>query len=413
MSPPPAIEARGLVKRFGATTAVDAISFAVEAGTVVGLLGGNGAGKTTTIGMIMGLTLPSAGEVRALGVDMARDRYRALGRMNFESPYVDMPHRLTVRQNLRVFGRLYGVAGVEKRIEALAADLALEPFLDRPAGSLSAGQKTRVALAKALINDPELLLLDEPTASLDPDTADWVRGRLEAFRRDRGATILLASHNMAEVERLCGRVLMLKQGRIVDDGSPDALIARYGRSSLEEVFLDVARAPAGEGARVTFLSAEMAFSPTRVGALVMRYLYLMRSSWPRLAELVYWPAVQMLTWGFLQTYIRAQAGASGVGGAMAVAGGTLIGSLLLWDTLFRCQLGFSVSFMEEMWSRNIANLLISPLRPIEFVAALMAMSLIRMAIGLVPVTLMAFWFFGFNLWGARPGAGRRSSSTSC
>ena len=248
LSPTPAIEARRLVKRFGATTAVDAISFAVEAGTVVGLLGGNGAGKTTTIGMIMGLTLPSAGEVRALGVDMARDRYRALGRMNFESPYVDMPHRLTVRQNLRVFGRLYGVAGLEKRIEALAADLALEPFLDRPAGSLSAGQKTRVALAQALINDPELLLLDEPTASLDPDTADWVRGRLEAFRRARGATILLASHNMAEVERLCGRVLMLKQGRIVDDGSPDALIARYGRSSLEEVFLDVARAPAGEEA---------------------------------------------------------------------------------------------------------------------------------------------------------------------
>jgi ABC-2 type transport system ATP-binding protein len=249
LSATPAIEARGLVKRFGATTAVDAISFAVEAGTVVGLLGGNGAGKTTTIGMIMGLTLPSAGEVRALGVDMARDRYRALGRMNFESPYVDMPHRLTVRQNLRVFGRLYGVASLERRIEALAADLALAPFLDRPSGSLSAGQKTRVALAKALINDPELLLLDEPTASLDPDTADWVRGRLEAFRRDRGATILLASHNMAEVERLCGRVLMLKQGRIVDDGSPDELIARYGRNSLEEVFLDVARAPAEEEAR--------------------------------------------------------------------------------------------------------------------------------------------------------------------
>ena len=245
----PAIEARQLVKRFGRTTAVDAISFAVEAGSVVGLLGGNGAGKTTTIGMIMGLTLPSGGEVRALGVDMARDRFRALGRMNFESPYVDMPHRLTVRQNLRVFGRLYGVAGLERRIAALAADLALEPFLDRPAGSLSAGQKTRVALAKALINDPELLLLDEPTASLDPDTADWVRGRLEAFRRARGATILLASHNMAEVERLCGRVLMLKEGRIVDDGAPAELIARHGRSTLEEVFLDIARAPAREGPR--------------------------------------------------------------------------------------------------------------------------------------------------------------------
>ena len=246
---PAAIEARFLAKRFGATRAVDAISFEIAVGSVTGLLGGNGAGKTTTIGMIMGLTLPSAGEVRALGVDMARDRYRALGRMNFESPYVDMPHRLTVRQNLGVFGRLYGVENLSRRIDELAESLALGVFLDRPAGSLSAGQKTRVALAKALINEPEVLLLDEPTASLDPDTADWVRGRLEAFRRDRGATILLASHNMAEVERLCGRVLMLKQGRIVDDGSPDELIARYGRSSLEEVFLDVARAPAAEEAQ--------------------------------------------------------------------------------------------------------------------------------------------------------------------
>jgi ABC-2 type transport system ATP-binding protein len=248
LSPPAAIEARRLVKRFGATTAVDAISFSIAPGSVVGLLGGNGAGKTTTIGMIMGLVLPTGGEVRVFGVDMAHDRYRALGRMNFESPYVDMPHRLTVRQNLRVFGRLYGVADLERRIAALAADLALEPFLDRTTGSLSAGQKTRVALAKALINDPELLLLDEPTASLDPDTADWVRSRLETFRRERGATILLASHNMAEVERLCDRVLILKQGRIVDDGAPAELVARYGRHNLEEVFLDVARAPVEEGA---------------------------------------------------------------------------------------------------------------------------------------------------------------------
>jgi ABC-2 type transport system ATP-binding protein len=179
--------------------------------------------------------------VSVLGVDMARDRYRVLGRMNFESPYVDMPHRLTVRQNLRVFGLLYGVKDLNRRIAELAESLALQPFLDRPAGSLSAGQKTRVALAKALINAPEVLLLDEPTVSLDPDTADWVRGRLESFRRERGATILLASHNMSEVERLCDRVVMLKQGRIVDDGSPDELLARYGRRNLEEVFLDVAR----------------------------------------------------------------------------------------------------------------------------------------------------------------------------
>jgi ABC-2 type transport system ATP-binding protein len=191
--------------------------------------------------MIMGLIAPSSGAVRVLGVDMARERYRVLARMNFESPYVDMPHRLTVRQNLRVFGRLYGVADLSRRIDELSEGLALTPFLDRAVGSLSAGQKTRVALAKALINDPEVLLLDEPTASLDPDTADWVRGRLETFRRARGATILLASHNMAEVERLCDRVIMLKQGAVVDDGAPEALIARYGRANLEEVFLDVAR----------------------------------------------------------------------------------------------------------------------------------------------------------------------------
>ncbi|MGD0642981.1 MAG: ABC transporter ATP-binding protein [Roseiarcus sp.] len=240
-SVPAAIEARELAKRFGATVAVDSISFAIAVGSVTGLLGGNGAGKTTTIGMIMGLITPTSGSVSVLGVDMAIDRYRVLGRMNFESPYVDMPHRLTVRQNLSVFGRLYGVENLKRRIDELAESLALAAFLDRPAGSLSAGQKTRVALAKALINEPDVLLLDEPTASLDPDTADWVRSRLEDYRRRRGASILLASHNMGEVERLCERVIMLKAGRIVDDGSPKELIARYGRDNLEQVFLDVAR----------------------------------------------------------------------------------------------------------------------------------------------------------------------------
>jgi ABC-2 type transport system ATP-binding protein len=237
----PAIVAAALTKAYSTVTAVDGISFALPRGSVTGLLGGNGAGKTTTIGMLMGLILPTSGSVRVLGADMARERHLVLARMNFESPYVDMPHRLTVRQNLRVFAWLYGVDDVEERIAELAASLALADFLDRQAGKLSAGQKTRVALAKALINDPEVLLLDEPTASLDPDTADWVRGHLEAYRRERNATILLASHNMAEVERLCDRVIMLKRGRIVDEGTPDALLARYGRETLEEVFLDVAR----------------------------------------------------------------------------------------------------------------------------------------------------------------------------
>jgi ABC-2 type transport system ATP-binding protein len=236
-----AISARRLTKRFGAVTAVDGVSFDIGAGSVTGLLGGNGAGKTTTIGMITGLVLPTSGSITVLGADMARDRYRALGRMNFESPYVDMPHRLTVRQNLRVFGQLYGVGDVAARIRQLSDSLALDEFLDRPAGKLSAGQKTRVALAKALINEPEVLLLDEPTASLDPDTADWIRSRLEDYRRRRGATILLASHNMSEVERLCDRVIMLKGGRIVDDGAPAELVRRYSRTTLEQVFLDVAR----------------------------------------------------------------------------------------------------------------------------------------------------------------------------
>ena len=177
---------------------------------------------------------------------MPKERYRVLQRMNFESPYVDMPMRLTVRQNLSVFAQLYGVADADARIAQLAADLDLHEFIDRPNGKLSAGQKTRVSLAKSLLNSPEVLLLDEPTASLDPDTADWVRSRLEDYRAAHNATILLASHNMNEVERLCERVIIMKRGRIEDDDTPARLLARYGRQTLEEVFLDVAR---GRGAQ--------------------------------------------------------------------------------------------------------------------------------------------------------------------
>jgi ABC-2 type transport system ATP-binding protein len=172
---------------------------------------------------------------------MPRQRYRVLARMNFESPYVEVPMRLTVRQNLTVFGKLYGVDDLRERIAELGRELDLTDLLDRPTGNLSAGQKTRVSLAKALVNRPDVLLLDEPTASLDPDTADWVRGHLERYCRGRHATLLLASHNMTEVERLCGRVIMLKRGRIEDDDTPAKLLKRYGRRTLEEVFLDVAR----------------------------------------------------------------------------------------------------------------------------------------------------------------------------
>ena len=236
-----AIEVAHLVKVYKTTRAVDDLSFSIARGSITGLLGGNGAGKTTTIAMIMGLVLATSGRIRVLGHSMHDESADVLGRINFESPYVDMPMRLTVRQNLTIFGRLYAVANLRERIEELAADLDLNDFLDRANGKLSAGQKTRVALAKALINEPELLLLDEPTASLDPDTADWVRAHLETYRRSRSATILLASHNMFEVERLCDRVIIMKRGRIEDNDSPAKIMARYNRATLEEVFLDVAR----------------------------------------------------------------------------------------------------------------------------------------------------------------------------
>ncbi len=236
-----AIQAKKLTKTFGTVVAVDGLDFEVPAGEIVALLGGNGAGKTTTIAMILGLLLPSAGEITVLGEDMLRHRYRALPRMNFSSPYVDLPKRLTARENLTVYAELYGLTGIRRRIAGIAEELDIAEFLSRPVGQLSAGQRTRVALAKSLLNAPELLLLDEPTASLDPDTADWVRGYLADYGKRAGATILLASHNMLEVERMCSYAIMMKRGRIVDQGAPAALIARYGHKTLEEVFLEIAR----------------------------------------------------------------------------------------------------------------------------------------------------------------------------
>ncbi len=237
----PLIRIEAVSKRFDTLLAVDNLSFDVARGVTTALLGGNGAGKTTTLSMLLGLLLPSAGSIRIFGIDMLRRRYAALPRMNFSSPYVDLPRRLTVRQNLGVYARLYGLARPAARIAQLAERLQIGALLHRPYGELSAGQKTRVVLAKSLLNEPELLLLDEPTASLDPDTADYVRGLLEDYRARSGATIVLASHNMSEVERLCGDVLMLRAGRLVDRGTPQELLRRYGRRNMEEVFIDIAR----------------------------------------------------------------------------------------------------------------------------------------------------------------------------
>jgi ABC-2 type transport system ATP-binding protein len=238
-----AIRVEHLCKRFGDVVAVDGISFAVSAGTTTALLGANGAGKTTTIAILLGLLVPSSGAVSVLGHDMVHDRYRVLPRINFSSPYVDLPRRLKVGEILAVFARLYGIRGRRARIGEVAADLRIEDQLKRPFGQLSAGQKARVSLAKAFLNRPEILFLDEPTASLDPDSADWTRTMIADAQRRTGMTVLLASHNMAEVERLAEQVLILDRGRIVAGGTPAEVIAQRGRANLEEAFIDIARAP--------------------------------------------------------------------------------------------------------------------------------------------------------------------------
>jgi ABC-2 type transport system ATP-binding protein len=248
------IEVRALRKSYRKVDAVKGIDFEVRRGTTTALLGGNGAGKTTTLSMLLGVLTPTAGAIRILGEDMLRHRYRVLPRINFTSPYVDLPKRLTVGENLRVYARLYGVPKPRARVEELAEELDFADLLVRPYGNLSAGQRTRVSLAKALLNRPEVLLLDEPTASLDPDVGDRMRTLLEGYQRRSGCTMLLASHNMGEVERMCDEVIMLRAGVVVDQGSPTYLLERYGRGNMEEVFLDIAReradpglvAPAGE-----------------------------------------------------------------------------------------------------------------------------------------------------------------------
>ncbi len=241
MLAPAAIVVNDLRKRYDKVDAVNGISFAVRAGTTTALLGGNGAGKTTTLSMLLSVLTPTAGSISVLGCDMLQHPYRVLPRMNFTSPYVDLPKRLTVGENLRVFADLYGLRAPLQRIGELASEFDLSAILARPYGTLSAGQRTRVSLAKALLNRPEVLLLDEPTASLDPDIGDRMRTYLETYQRESRCTMLLASHNMGEVERMCDDVIMLREGLVVDQGSPQELIQRYGRETMEEVFLDVAR----------------------------------------------------------------------------------------------------------------------------------------------------------------------------
>ena len=236
------IQVKNLTKKFKNSIAVDKINFHIEQNKTVGLLGPNGCGKTTSIGMMLGLIKPSEGEIIIDNKSLEKtDRVSILSRMNFASPYVELPKRLTVKQNLEVYGRLYGVKNLKTKINEISKELDIKNFLEKKTGELSSGQKNRVTLAKSLINDPEILFLDEPTASLDPDIGDYVRSYIESYKSKNKITILLASHNMAEVERLCDSVIMMKNGKIIDEGTCEEIIKKHGRNNLEETFLKLAR----------------------------------------------------------------------------------------------------------------------------------------------------------------------------
>ncbi len=235
------IEVKNLVKKYKEKLAVDNLNFTVKNGEIIGLLGPNGCGKTTTIGMILGLLKPSSGEVLINGSNIEFNRIQLLHKMNFISPYIELPKKLTVKQNLIVYGKLYNIKNINDKIEYLSIKLRLKKILNNITGELSSGQKNRVSLAKALINEPSVLLLDEPTASLDPETGDFIRSFLENYKKEKKVSVLLASHNMNEVERLCDSILMMKDGIIIDEGSPKNLIKKHGRQNLEEVFLKLTR----------------------------------------------------------------------------------------------------------------------------------------------------------------------------
>ena len=233
---------KNLVKKFKSIIAIDNISFEIEKNNTLGLLGPNGCGKTTSIGMMLGLITPTSGEIFIDGIKLeSKNRVRLLSSMNFASPYIELPKKLTVKQNLEVYARLYGISNKLERIEELIEDLNLSNFLNKNTGELSSGQKNRVSLAKSLINKPKLLFLDEPTASLDPDVGDFVREYLEKYKNKNQLTMLLASHNMKEVERLCDKIIMMKQGIIVDEGTCEELVKKHGRENLEDTFLKIAR----------------------------------------------------------------------------------------------------------------------------------------------------------------------------
>ena len=313
-------------------------------------MGPNGCGKTTTIGMLLGLIKPSAGEILVDGKNLETlDREQVLNVVNFASPYVELPKKLTVKENLEIYARLYGVKDLNNRISEIAQDLDLNNFINKKTGELSSGQKNRVSLAKSLINKPKILFLDEPTASLDPDIGDFVREYIEDYKSKNEISILLASHNMREVERLCNEVIMMKAGEIVDRGTCASLIKKHGRDNLEDTFLKL------QGIKMNWY---------KVYGLSLRHFYLIKSSFPRILDLIYWPSIQIFLWGFISKFFTLSST------YYNNTVGVILSAAILYDFLFRSSISYNMMFLEEIWSRNFTNLFISPIKIKEIITAL-------------------------------------------
>ncbi len=407
-----------LRKVYGRTAAVDGVSFDVGRNEIVGLLGPNGAGKTTTINMILGVLEPSSGTVRIVGEDISTRRSQALQYTNFAAAHAPLPGNLSVYQNLRVFGLLYAVKDLSERIREVMEQFDLAAFRDVKCGVLSSGEQTRVSLAKAMLNRPRLLLLDEPTASLDPAAAHDVREKIRMLASEGTEGVLWTSHNMHEVEVVCDRVLFLHQGKILIQGDPKTLPREHGKETLEELFIAVARDPfalrdplttglsdisgrpgrafrsdsdrSGPEAPVTGRRKIMRFSA--VAAIVLRHFYLLRGSTARILPLFAWVAIDMVLWGFISRYLNS---ITSTGFDFISA---FLGAVLLWDFFTRVMQGVTMAFLEDVWTRNFLNIFASPLSIAEYVSGLVLSSIATSAVGLAVMLVLATTIFGLSFF---------------
>ena len=390
---PKVLSVRDLRKQYGTTVAVDGISFEVNRNEIVGLLGPNGAGKTTTINMILGVLEPTSGTILVEDLDIATRRSQVLERTNFAAVYAPLPGNLTVIQNLRFFGMIYCVKDLTARIETLLEQYDLLAFRHVKCGVLSSGEQTRVSLAKAMLNRPALLLLDEPTASLDPAIAREIRIKIREYAAAGKVGVLWTSHNMYEVEDVCDRVLFLSHGRILLQGDPRTLPGHArqrdaGRAVHHRGQSPCCRSPGCEscGARVSM------FSFRRTSAIVLRQFYLMQGSPARVLPLFAWVAIDMVTWGFITKYLNAVSGS----GFNFVP--SLLGAVLLWDFFIRVMQGVTTTFFEDVWSRNFLNVFATPLSIWEYVSGLVLSSIATSSVGLVVMLVLAVAVFGLSFF---------------